>query len=164
MLGLVGVGRAIAVFILGGVLAGCTGNITDRDVDRHTVSVAEVRRLMDLQQRKGRDDLIVLIDPRPETEYSKGHIPGARNLLLSQVKPKDPVDKSIDRFKNIIVYGYDPSSAAARGMTKRLMGQGYDNVAFYSGGIYQWTATGGTLMTSEPKQAQVNGGGAATGQ
>jgi rhodanese-related sulfurtransferase len=166
MLGLVGFGRAIAVFMLAAFLGGCTGNITDRDVDKHTVSVGEVRRLMDLQQRKGRDDFILMVDPRPESEYAKGHIPGARNLMLSQVKPKDPIDKSIDRYKNIIVYGYDPASAAARGMTKRLMGNGYDNVAFYSGGVYQWTATGGTLMTSEPKQAQVNGGAgaAATGQ
>lgn len=167
MLGIVGFGRIAAALILGAALAGCTGNITDRDVDKHTVSVGEVRRLIDLQQRKSRDDIILLVDPRPESDYAKGHIPGARNLLLSQVKPSDPIDKSIDRYKNIIVYGYDPSSAAAKGMTKRLMGNGYDNVAFYSGGIYQWTATGGTLMTSEPKQAQVSGSGAgaaATGQ
>jgi len=38
---------------------------------------------------------------------------------------------------------------AGRVMTKRLMGNGYDNVAFYSGGVYQWTATGGELETSK---------------
>ena len=144
-------------------LVGCNTNITDRDVDKHTVSVAEVRRLMDLQQRKNRDDVILLVDPRPEPDYAKGHIPGARNLLLSKVKEKGPLDQTIERYKNVIVYGYDPSSAAGRGMTKRLMAAGYDGVAFYSGGIYQWTATGGSLVTSEPKQAQVGGGGGGSG-
>jgi rhodanese-related sulfurtransferase len=147
-------------------LVGCSTNITDRDVDKHTVSVAEVRRLMDLQTRKNRDDVILLIDPRPEPDYAKGHIPGARNLSLSKVREKGPIDQSIERFKNVIVYGYDPSSAAGRGMTKRLMAAGYDGVAFYSGGIYQWTATGGVLVTSEPKQAQAGGGvgNVSTGQ
>jgi rhodanese-related sulfurtransferase len=134
-------------------VGGCSTNITDRDVDKHMVSVAEVRRLLDVQQRKNRDDIILLVDPRPEGEYAKGHLPGARNVQLSAIKPKAGIDRSIDRYKNIIVYGYDPSSAAARGMTKRLMGNGYDNVAFYSGGVYQWTATGGELVTSKTAQA-----------
>jgi rhodanese-related sulfurtransferase len=154
--------RRIGAFFILGILAvflgACANSVTDRDVDKHMVSVGEVRRLMDLSQRKNRDDIILLVDPRPEADFAKGHLPGARNVQLSAIKTKGPVDKSIDRYKNIIVYGYDPASAAARGMTKRLMGGGYDGVAFYSGGIYQWTATGGELETS--KAAQV---GAAAG-
>jgi rhodanese-related sulfurtransferase len=145
-------GASLAVFILGILavfLGACANSVTDRDVDKHMVSVGEVRRLIDLQQRKNRDDIILLVDPRPESEFAKGHLPGARNVQLSVIKLKGPVDKSIDRYKNIIVYGNDPSSAAARGMTKRLMGTGYDNVAYYAGGIYQWTATGGELETSK---------------
>jgi rhodanese-related sulfurtransferase len=142
------------VLVLGILLGACEREITDKDVDKHTVSVSEVRRLIDLGQKKNRDDVILLVDSRSEQDFVKGHLPGARNIQISDIKPKAPIDKSIDRYKNIIVYGYDPASASARGMTKRLMGKGYDNVAFYSGGVYQWAATGGELVTSEPKQAQ----------
>lgn len=149
---------ALAALLMG-MLGACTTSVTDRDVDKHLVSVGEVRRLLDLSQRKNRDDIILLVDPRPEGEYAKGHLPGARNIQLSAIKTKGAIDKSIDRYKNIIVYGYDPSSAAARGMTKRLMSNGYDNVAMYSGGVYQWTATGGELVTSKTAQAGPGGAG-----
>jgi rhodanese-related sulfurtransferase len=134
-------------------LGGCT-TISDVDVDKNQVSVAEVRRLMDVQKRKNRDDVILLVDPRPPSEFEKAHIPGARNILLTHVKPKDPIDPSIDRFKNIIVYGNDPGSASARAMTKRLMSNGYSHVAFFASGLYQWLATGGELAGAETKQAQ----------
>jgi rhodanese-related sulfurtransferase len=144
-------------------LTGCGSSISDKDVDKHQVSVGEVKRLLDLQQKKGKENVVVLIDPRPEAEFAKAHIPGAKNLQLSQIKPKQK-RRDLEEFKNLIVYGADPASASARAMVKRLMTNEYDNVALMAGGLYQWRVTGGAIegneRTSEPeKQGTGQGGG-----
>jgi len=135
----------------------CGTTISDKDLDEKQVSVAEVRRLQDLQKRKNRDDVILLIDPRPPADFAKGHIPGARNLQLSTIQPNDPLDPTIDRFKNIVVYGKDPSSAAARAMAKTLMAKGYSNVVWFATGIHSWLTTGGQLEGTDTPQAQASG-------
>lgn len=146
------------------VMGGCNPGPSDIYPDKHQVSVGEVRRLVTLSQQKNRDDIVLLVDSRPQQDFAKGHLPGARNIQLSAINTKDPVDKTIDRYKNIVVYGYDPGSDSARGMTKRLVSAGYDNVVFYPGGVYNWVATGGDLVTSEPKQAQAEPTTGAGGQ
>ncbi|HYE61898.1 MAG TPA: rhodanese-like domain-containing protein [Phycisphaerales bacterium] len=133
------------------MLTACSQPISDKDVDKHQVSVAEVKRLLDLQRSKGKDDVIVLLDTRPPAEFAKGHIPGARNLQLSQVKPKGPRDAGLERYKNIIVYGQDGSSAAPRALVKRMMELEYENVAMMAGGLYQWRVTGGAIEGTESK-------------
>jgi rhodanese-related sulfurtransferase len=129
-------------------LTGCGSTISDKDVDKHQVSVGEVKRLLDLQQKKGKENIVILIDPRPEAEFAKAHIPGAKNLQLSQIKTKEK-RRDLEGFKNLIVYGQDPSSASARAMVKRLMTNEYDNVALMAGGLYQWRVTGGPLEGTE---------------
>jgi rhodanese-related sulfurtransferase len=129
-------------------LTGCGTTISDKDVDKHQVSVGEVKRLLDLQNKKGKESVILLIDPRPEAEFQKAHIPGARNLQLAQIKTKEK-RRDLEGYKNLIVYGNDPASASARAMVKRLMTNEYENVALMAGGLYQWRVTGGTLEGSE---------------
>jgi rhodanese-related sulfurtransferase len=137
--------------LLGGAggagLTGCTQNISDKDVDKHQVSVAEVRRLQAEQAKRGKDTVLLLIDPRTPEEFGKAHIPGARNIPLATLKSSK--DKDLERYKNLIVYGNDPSSAAARAMVKRLMTQGYEDVALLAGGLYQWRVTGGVVEGTE---------------
>jgi rhodanese-related sulfurtransferase len=137
------------VFILSLIplLGGCGQKISDRDVDKHQVSVSEVRRLQAEQAKRGKDNIILLIDPRTPEEFAKAHIPGARNIPLSALKSGK--DKELERYKNLIVYGNDPSSAAARAMVKRLMTQGYKDVALLAGGLYQWRVTGGAIEGTE---------------
>ena len=137
----------LAALLGGAGVTGCTQNISDKDVDKHQVSVAEVRRLQGEQAKRGKDNIILLIDPRTPDEFSKAHIPGARNIPLATLKSGK--DKDLERFKNLIVYGNDPSSAAARAMVKRLMTQGYEDVALLAGGLYQWRVTGGVVEGSE---------------
>ena len=136
--------------VLGAIpLTGCTQKISDKDVDKHQVSVAEVRRLQAEQAKRGKDTILLLIDPRTPDEFALGHIPGARNIPLANLKSGK--DKDLERYKNLIVYGNDPSSAAARAMVKRLMAQGYEDVALLAGGLYQWRVTGGAVEESPAK-------------
>ncbi len=91
-------------------------------------------------------DKVLLIDPRPPAEFRAGHIPGARNINLPAV-PAGKIDKSLDAFSVLVVYGKDPASVSGRAMTKRLMANGYQDVRFFPGGVEEWTARGGTLET-----------------
>jgi 3-mercaptopyruvate sulfurtransferase SseA len=133
-------GLPLAVLAAGVVLAGGCQRET-RDTDIKLIRVAEVKSLMDRQSRSG-GDLIALVDPRPAKYYAEAHIPGARNLTLPQVEPKAKVDPTLDRFGIVVVYGDNPASAEARGMTKRLMAVGYSGVRLYAGGMLEWNARG----------------------
>src|SRR5213078_2620021 len=114
---------------------------TTRDTDIKLVRIADVRAMVDRQAR-GQKDVIGLIDPRPAKYYLQAHLPGARNITLPQIDPKTSIDPAIERFGTIVVYGDDPASAEARGMTKRLMAVGYSGVRLFAGGIREWTERG----------------------
>lgn len=80
----------------------------------------------------------LLVDPRASEDFVTGHIPGARNLLLSQVNPKRDRDPELEKYDVLIVYGDNPGSAPARAMVKRLLALGYDDVKWFPGGFEEW--------------------------
>ncbi len=110
---------------------------TTRDTDIKFMSVSEAKNLFDRISR-GDATAAMFIDPRPAKEFAASHIPGARNLTLPQVKPKSKPDPRLMEYTFLIVYGNDPASATARGMTKRLIEVGYDKVRFFAGGLEDW--------------------------
>jgi rhodanese-related sulfurtransferase len=110
---------------------------TTRDTDIKFMSVSEAKNLFDRVNR-GETTAAAFIDPRPAKEFTASHIPGARNLTLPQVKPKSKPDPRLMEFSVLIVYGNDPASATARGMTKRLIEVGYDKIRFFAGGLKDW--------------------------
>lgn len=138
-----------SVLLLAGVwfVAGCEK--TTRDTDIKIIRLSELRSLYDRAQRGDRD-VLLLVDPRSETRHAQAHIEGSRNLRLPQVDPKKEPDPSIERYSNIVVYGDDPASPAARGMTKRLMAVGYRGVRWYAGGIKEWRSRGYDLAGTNP--------------
>jgi 3-mercaptopyruvate sulfurtransferase SseA len=121
------------------VLSGCERET--RDTDIKLVSVGEVKALWDRKAR-GSEFAVLFVDPRPAKAFNAGHITGARNLPLPHIDPKGDRDPMIERFDNIVVYGDDPGSATARGMTKRLLAVGYKHIRFFAGGLEQWKARG----------------------
>lgn len=120
-------------------IGGCDKQV--RDTDIKLISVGQVKAMWDRGQRGESSDMI-LLDSRPLKEYSAEHIQGARSLTLPQVNPKGDRDPGIEKFKNIVVYGNDPGSATARGMTKRLIAVGYEHIRFFAGGMKEWKARG----------------------
>jgi len=127
--------------------AGCEKEITDRDVKR--VSVGELRTLVGKASKKPGSDILLLIDPRSPTEFAQGHLPGARNIQLSVLPPNKKADPMFFRPSEVIVYGNNPASTLAKGMTKRLLQVDVSSARFYAGGIEEWVKTGGTLDSSE---------------
>jgi rhodanese-related sulfurtransferase len=123
-----------------------------RDTDIKIISLAEMKSLLD-QDPRGERGQIVLVDPRPAAAYEGGHIPGARNIQLPQIDPKGSGDPSLARHRNIVVYGEDPGSAVARGMTKRLMAVGHRGVRLYAGGMREWRSRGFDVGTVERDRA-----------
>ncbi len=135
----------LLAFVLG-ISGGCR-SVSDRSI--RPIGGPEVEKLVESSARPDSRE-VLLVDPRPKAEYDRGHIPGARHMLISDVPERGRLDPSITRYKKIVVYGVDPGSPAARGMTKRLLSAGYENVEFYEGGLRDWVNRGGELMTSTP--------------
>ncbi|MDX2147810.1 MAG: rhodanese-like domain-containing protein [Planctomycetota bacterium] len=106
------------------------------DADIVFASMEDVRALV---ERASVDDrAVLLIDPRSPGEYARGHIPGAQNIQQSAVPADASIREDWEAYREIIVYGEQPQSGPAKGMTKRLMRVGYDNVRMYEGGLSEW--------------------------
>lgn len=145
----------LALSLLGLVpLTGC--GISDDDIV--FVSIDEARLLHQDAARPGANpNLAVFIDPRSRGEFEAGHIAGARHLMISEM-PKDArLRTDLREVRNIIVYGNDPASPAARGMTKRMLEIGYDNVYMLGDGLNAWIAQG---LPTEQGSSGASAGGA----
>ncbi|HYE03286.1 MAG TPA: rhodanese-like domain-containing protein [Phycisphaerales bacterium] len=118
-------------------LGGCKTRVSDKSLE--FVGIPEIRRL----QASGNPRSVLLIDPRSHRDFAEAHIPGARSIQLSEVSGlKGDTDPELERFKNLVVYGDDPSTGSARGMAKRLLNAGYDSVYLFAGGLREWMAAG----------------------
>lgn len=150
-------GIALAGLCAGsGAVGGCDRKT--RDTDIRIISLAEMKNLMD-RGAAGRGGEIVLVDPRPVRAYEAGHIPGARNIQLPQINPRGSGDPSLAQFRNIVVYGEDPGSAVARGMTKRLIAVGHRGVRLYAGGMREWRGRGFEVATVGGDEGGAEGAG-----
>lgn len=130
------------------LLAGCAGQTTDRDIKPLTGGDVQKLRASALQSPNKR--VVIFIDPRARDEYAAGRIPGAKSLLLSEVPIKSPRNPDISSYGTILVYGNNPASAVAKGMTKRLMANGYEGVRYYPGGLEEWRRLGGEVEMDAP--------------
>lgn len=118
-------------------IAGCD-KVKVSDESIQTLREAEVIEALTQPQ-------VVLVDVRKPEHFAKGHLPGAINIYLPQMRESDA---RLASAKQIIVYASgwtDPLSPAA---AKKLMALGYQNVYEFKGGIEVWTAAGHNLTTS----------------
>ena len=134
--------------LLGLVIGGCTPTTTDKDI--RYISGAEVLKVMADAKADGDRMRMVLIDPRPEAEYEAGHIEGAWHMTLPMVPVGRSPQTNLNSYEWIVVYGNDPGSATARGMSKRLIANGYSpDIYLYAGGMLDWTRQGGSVETGK---------------
>ena len=127
------------------LLIGC--GVTDKNIKG--IGLGEARQLH--TQRDTPPKMAIFIDARPPSQYVAGHITGAVNWRLDQFKPKAEMDPKIEAYRNLIVYGNDPGSAAARGLSKRLMEIGYEGVRMFGPGYTAWS--GSKLPVEVPESA-----------
>lgn len=147
-------GAGVAVALVAAAAGGCERKTRDSDIK--IISLAEMKMLLDREQAGTGRGEIVLVDPRPARAYEAAHIPGARNVQLPQINPKGSGDPSLARHRHIVVYGEDPGSAVARGMTKRLMAVGHRGVRLYAGGMREWTSRGYEVAGTSRTEASEN--------
>ena len=103
-----------------------------------------------LERRDGEDpEYAILIDPRAPKFFAAGHLPGAVNLRLPDVREDDDKDAGLEKYDRLIVYGDNPGTPVAQAMFKRLLAVGYGGVRFYAQGLEEWTRSGGRVETSE---------------
>lgn len=119
----------LAAAAAGLALTGCTRQITDQDI--RYASLAAVRASLDNGQ-------VLVLDPRSETKFGQGHLPGAVNMSIAEVRTEGPQDPRLTAASRIYVYGDGPNNALARAMAKKLMAADFDDVFLYDGGVAEW--------------------------
>lgn len=83
-----------------------------------------------------RDNALV-VDLSATGDFEKGHIPGSRNVTLSQF---DPENKILSAAKSLPVVMVCRSGQTSGGAAKRLKKAGFENVFLLEGGIAAWQA------------------------
>ena len=81
-----------------------------------------------------RDNALV-VDLRPFADFDKGHIAGAKNVLMTQFDPENAQLKAAKSLPVVLVCKTGQSSGAA---AKRLNKAGFEKVYVLDGGIAAW--------------------------
>jgi rhodanese-related sulfurtransferase len=81
-----------------------------------------------------RDNALV-VDLRPLADFEKGHIPGARNVQMSQF---DPENKQLAAARALPVVLVCKTGQSAAGAAGRLRKAGFEQVYVLDGGIGAW--------------------------
>lgn len=78
----------------------------------------------------------LLVDISPRDSFEKGHIPGAKHVLMSQF---DPENKDLAKAKSLPVVVICRSGQTAQGAAQRLVKAGFEKVYYLGGGMGAWT-------------------------
>lgn len=81
-----------------------------------------------------RDNALV-VDLRAANDFEKGHIPGSKNVLMSQF---DPENKKLAAAKGLPVVVVCKDGQASGGAARRLRKAGFEQVYLLEGGIAGW--------------------------
>jgi rhodanese-related sulfurtransferase len=91
-------------------------------------------RPAELTALMNRDNALV-VDLQPIADFEKGHIPGSKNVQVSQF---DPENKLLTSAKSLPVVTVCRTGQAATDAAKRLKKAGFERVYVLEGGIGAW--------------------------
>ena len=77
----------------------------------------------------------LVVDFSGTAEFEKGHIPGSKNVVMSQF---DPESKLLANAKALPVVAVCRTGQASSGAAKRLKDAGFEHVYWLDGGILAW--------------------------
>ena len=100
-----------------------------------TITRDELRQLLD-----GGVELS-LVDASPESYYAQEHLPGAVNLVESDVAAL-AATLLPDRDGLVVTYCSNEACSNSKAVARRLEALGYRDVRTYPGGIQDWVAAG----------------------
>ena len=103
--------------------------MTDQETPFRDLRIDEIRKLI--------DDGYEVVDVREPWEYERGHVPGARNVVLSSILGNPGAHKFRDR--SIFVCEVGERSAVASEMAVAL---GVQDVVNFRGGTKAWRDAG----------------------
>lgn len=138
-------GLLIFFLVLGGNPAPNTSN-TESSNPSHTSAITLNQIDKNLQSGS------LLIDVRTSAEYGAQHAKDAINLPLSDIQ----TGRMPSVAKDKIIYVYCQSGTRAAQAKELLTQEGYKNVISL-GGIGNWTALGGQIITAQGKCENANG-------
>lgn len=101
--------------------------------DVTTVSAEEV-----IEMILANPDLIV-IDSRKKTEYQKGHIEGAINILNTRLTREELESVSADKSREILFYCNGTRCLRSSDSIKKAKTWGYTRLIWFRGGWKEWT-------------------------
>jgi rhodanese-related sulfurtransferase len=81
---------------------------------------------------------LLIIDCRKKTEYQKGHIEGAINILNTHLKQEDLEQVSPDKSRVMLFYCNGIRCTRSSDSIKKVRGWGYTNVVWFRGGWKEW--------------------------
>ncbi|MGH7781580.1 MAG: metalloregulator ArsR/SmtB family transcription factor [Candidatus Binataceae bacterium] len=128
------------------VLLGALSRVTQRNVgavekllnsyfrERDNLEPVSRKELL----RRMRDGLVTLIDTRPEEEFSAGHLPGAINLPLSELKRRL---RELARDQEIVAYCRGPYCVLSYEAVAELRKRGFKAFRLEDG-YPEWKAAG----------------------
>lgn len=82
---------------------------------------------------------LVIIDSRKESEFAKGHIEGAVNLLNTTMQQEDLDALVGDRSRNIVFYCNGARCLRSTDALRKAMSWGYRNLFWFRGGWKEWS-------------------------
>ncbi len=133
---------SLLLLLVIGLSCGCDlleGNKTSDD-DLNVLLHDEFLELQD-----GRRE-VVIVDVRTAADYAAGHLPGAINIPVIDLRQGDPRLGS----SHVVVYSDGFASGdqdlVSWAAAKKLLTLGYRNVYDYRGGVAAWEAHGGGLV------------------
>ena len=109
-------------------------NMAGEEAPFRDLHIDEVRKLI--------DDGFEVVDVREDWEWKRGHLPGAKHVVLSQILANPTAQKFSDR--TIFVCAVGERSAVAAEMAVAL---GVKDVVSFRGGTNAWKAAGLPLET-----------------
>ncbi|WP_417471729.1 rhodanese-like domain-containing protein [Luteimonas mephitis] len=77
----------------------------------------------------------LVVDLRPMADFEKGHVPGSKNVQMSQF---DPESKQLAPAKSLPVVLVCKTGQTAAGAARRLKKAGFEHVHVLDGGIGGW--------------------------
>jgi rhodanese-related sulfurtransferase len=107
--------------------------INKNETKFHFVSYSQMKKILNQKD-------FIIIDARQPESYSKGHIPGARNIFALD-DPNEKVPKIFDlpADKKIVVYCDGGACDLSEELAKELIGSfGFKQVFVYAGGWAEW--------------------------
>ena len=82
---------------------------------------------------------LVVIDSRKKTEYSKGHIEGAVNILNTLMHQEDLEMIAPDKTRGILFYCNGTRCLRSSDAASKALDWGYKSIFWFRGGWNEWT-------------------------